>query len=432
MHPFDLLAVLLVLAGGLGYLNHRLLRLPPTVGLMALTLAASLAAVAAGEVFPALEDQAAAFVRRIDFGQAVLKGMLGFLLFAGALHLDLGDLSREKAAIAALATVGVAVSTLLVGGLAWCLLALLGIPMPPTSCLLFGALISPTDPVAVLALLKRVGAPRPLEATIAGESLFNDGVGVVAFLGLLEAAGGGQGLDPLHLAALFLREAVGGALFGLAAGYLVYRLLKSVDNYQLEVLLSLALAVGGYALADALGLSGPLAVVVAGLLIGNPGRQFAMSRATVGHLDTFWELVDEILNAVLFVLLGLEVLAVRFTAGYLAAGLLAVPAVLLARLASVGLAVWLLRPWQAAGRGTVRVLTWGGLRGALSVAMALSLPRAMPGREVILAMTYVVVAFSILVQGLTIGPLARRWLAAAIPGGREGRSKEQGEGRAQP
>ena len=432
MHPFDLLAVLLVLAGGLGYLNHRLLRLPPTVGLMALTLAASLAAVAAGEVFPALEDQAAAFVRRIDFGQAVLKGMLGFLLFAGALHLDLGDLSREKAAIAALATVGVAVSTLLVGGLAWCLLALLGIPLPPTSCLLFGALISPTDPVAVLALLKRVGAPRPLEATIAGESLFNDGVGVVAFLGLLEAAGGGQGLDPLHLAALFLREAVGGALFGLAAGYLVYRLLKSVDNYQLEVLLSLALAVGGYALADALGLSGPLAVVVAGLLIGNPGRQFAMSRATVGHLDTFWELVDEILNAVLFVLLGLEVLAVRFTAGYLAAGLLAVPAVLLARLASVGLAVWLLRPWQAAGRGTVRVLTWGGLRGALSVAMALSLPRAMPGREVILAMTYVVVAFSILVQGLTIGPLARRWLAAAIPGGREGRSKEQGEGRAQP
>ena len=432
MHPFDLLAVLLVLAGGLGYLNHRLLRLPPTIGLMALTLAASLAAVAAGEVFPALEDHAAAFVRRIDFGQAVLKTMLGFLLFAGALHLDLGDLSREKAAIAALATVGVAVSTLLVGGLAWCLLALLGIPMPPTSCLLFGALISPTDPVAVLALLKRVGAPRPLEATIAGESLFNDGVGGVAVLGLLVAAGGGQGLDPLHLAALFLREAVGGVLFGLAAGYLVYRLLKSVDNYQLEVLLSLALAVGGYALADALGLSGPLAVVVAGLLIGNPGRQFAMSRATVGHLDTFWELVDEILNAVLFVLLGLEVLAVRFTAGYLAAGLLAVPAVLLARLASVGLAVWLLRPWQAAGRGTVRVLTWGGLRGALSVAMALSLPRAMPGREVILAMTYVVVAFSILVQGLTIGPLARRWLAAAIPGGREGRGNEQGEGRAQP
>jgi CPA1 family monovalent cation:H+ antiporter len=388
--------------------------------------------VAAGEVFPALEDQAAAFVRRIDFGQAVLKGMLAFLLFAGALHLDLGDLSREKAAIAALATVGVAVSTLLVGGLAWCLLALLGIPMPPTSCLLFGALISPTDPVAVLALLKRVGAPRPLEATIAGESLFNDGVGVVAFLGLLEAAGGGQGLDPLQLAALFLREAVGGALFGLAAGYLVYRLLKSVDNYQLEVLLSLALAVGGYALADALGLSGPLAVVVAGLLIGNPGRQFAMSRATVGYLDAFWELVDEILNAVLFVLLGLEVLAVRFTAGYLAAGLLAVPAVLLARLASVGLAVRLLRPSQAVGRGTGRVLTWGGLRGALSVAMALSLPRAMPGREVILAMTYVVVAFSILVQGLTIGPLARRWLAAAIPSGREGRSNEHGEGRAQP
>jgi CPA1 family monovalent cation:H+ antiporter len=412
MYLFDFIAVLLVLAAGLGYLNHRLVRLPPTIGLMALTLSASLAAVVLGLVFPAVERQAVAFVHQIDFGRAVLQGMLGFLLFAGALHLDLDDLSTHRAAIALLATLGVVLSTLLVGGLAWCLLAALGLPIGLLHCLIFGALISPTDPVAVLALLKRFGAPRPLEVTIAGESVFNDGVGVAVFLGLLEAADGGQGLDAGHFAVLFLREAAGGAAFGLAAGYLVYRLLRSVDHYPLEVLLSLALAAGVYALADALHLSGPLAVVVAGLLIGNPGRRLAMSPTTVAHLNSFWELVDEILNAVLFVLLGLEVLAVPFTLGYLAAGLLAVPVVLLARLASVGLAIGLLWRREPVERGTVRVLTWSGLRGALSVAMALSLPRTMPEREVILAMAYVVVAFSVLVQGLTVGPLSRRWLAS--------------------
>jgi CPA1 family monovalent cation:H+ antiporter len=282
---------------------------------------------------------------------------------------------------------------------------------------LFGALISPTDPVAVLALLKRLKAPRPLEVTVAGESLFNDGVGVVLFVGLLEVAAGGQGFVPGGLVMLFLREAVGGAAFGLAAGYLAYRLIKSVDNYRVEILLSLALVAGGYALAHALHLSGPIAMVVAGLLIGNHGRLFAMSPTTVRNLDLFWELIDEVLNAVLFVLMGLEVLAVTFTGRYLAAGLLAVPIVLLARLVSAGLPVWLLRRRRPVERGTVRVLTWGGLRGAISVALALSLPReaagaAVPEREVILVVTYVVVAFSILVQGLTIGPLARRWLAA--------------------
>jgi CPA1 family monovalent cation:H+ antiporter len=428
MYLFDLLAVLLVLAAGFSYLNHRLLRLPPTVGLTALTLAASLAAVAAGLVWPPLEGQAAAFVRRIDFNQAVLKGLLGFLLFAGALHLDLGDLARQKGTVAVLATLGVALSTLIVGGLTWLLLAALGVPARPLACLLFGALISPTDPIAVLALLKRLGAPKPLEVTIAGESLFNDGVGVVAFLGLLEVAEGGIALDFGRLAGLFLWEAVGGVAFGLAAGYLAYRLLKSVDDYQLEILLSLALAAGGYALADALHLSGPLAVVAAGLLIGNPGRSFAMSPTTVEHLDRFWGLIDEILNTVLFVLLGLEVLAVSFTARHLAAGLLAIPVVLLARLASVGLPVGLLRRRWRVARSTVRMLTWGGLRGAISVAMALSLPRSMPEREVLLAMTYVVVVFSILVQGLTVGPLARSWLAAGPPlaGASERPGGEQG------
>jgi CPA1 family monovalent cation:H+ antiporter len=421
----DLVAVLLVLAALFSYLNYRLLRLPSTVGLTALTLLASLAAVAAGVVCPALARRAAAFVGHIDFNQAVLQGMLGFLLFAGALRVDLGELARQKVAVTALATVGVTLSTLLVGGLTWGLWAVVGVPVSPVSCWLFGALISPTDPIAVLALLKRLGSPKPLEVTVAGESLFNDGVGVVLFLALREVALEGHGFEPGHLTVLFLRQAVGGAAFGLAAGYVAYRLLKSVDNYQVEILLSLALVAGGYALADALHLSGPIAMVVAGLLIGNHGRLFAMSPTTVKHLDLFWELIDEVLTAVLFVLLGLGVLAVPFTPPYLAAGLLAIPVVLLARLVSVGLPVGLLRRWQPVERGAVRVLTWGGLRGALSVAMALALPREVGGaggseREVILVVTYVVVVFSILVQGLTLGPWARRWLAPAErPGGKE-------------
>jgi CPA1 family monovalent cation:H+ antiporter len=412
----DFVAVLLVLAAAFSYLNHRLLRLPTTVGLMAGTLLASLAVVVSGLVFPVIERQAAAFVGQIDFNQAVLQGMLGFLLFAGALHIDLGDLARQKVAVTILATIGVALSTVLIGGLTWCLLAGLGVPVRLIYCLLFGALISPTDPIAVLALLKQLQAPKSLEVTIAGESLFNDGVGVVLFLGLLEVAADGHDFHPGRLAVLFLREAVGGAAFGLAAGYLAYRLLKSVDNYHVEILLSLALVSGGYSLANALHLSGPIAMVVAGLLIGNHGRLFALSPAAVRHLDLFWELIDEVLNAILFVLLGLEVLVVTFTRRYLAVGILVVPVVLMARLVSAGLPVWLLRRWQPVERGMVWVLTWGGLRGAISVAMALSLPRqiegaAVPEREVILVMTYVVVAFSILVQGLTIGPFARRWLA---------------------
>jgi CPA1 family monovalent cation:H+ antiporter len=260
--------------------------------------------------------------------------MLGFLLFAGALHLDLNDLAGRKLLVATLATAGVLVSTLLVGAFAWCLLLLLGLEMRFLYCLLLGAVLSPTDPVAVLGMLKRVGAPKDVEVTIAGESLFNDGVGVAVFLALLGIAAERGASGPGWLAALFLKEAVGGAVFGLAVGLITYALLKSVDNFTVEILLSLAVAAGGYALADALRVSAPIAVVVAGLLIGNHGRAFAMSPRTVERLDLFWELVDEFLNAVLFVLLGLEVLVLTFTARSLAAGLLLIPVTLLARWAS--------------------------------------------------------------------------------------------------
>ena len=309
-------------------------------------------------------------------------------------------------------------STLIVGGLTSGMLALIGLPMRFLDCVLFGALISPTDPIAVLGLLKRVGVPKSLEVQIAGESLFNDGVGVVVFTGILGVASGLYRPDLGYVALLFVQETVGGAVFGLVIGLLVFLMLRSVDDYKVEILLSLALVAGGFALADALHFSGPIAMVVAGLMIGNQGRSFAMSATTNERLDSFWELVDETLNAVLFVLIGLEVLALNFTVKNLVAGLLAIPIVLAARLISVGLPIRMLRRRVWFEPFTIRILTWGGLRGGISVALALSVPNesagvAVPRRDVILAITYVVVVFSIVVQGFTIEPLTRRWLAVS-------------------
>jgi len=415
MRLFDLIAVFIVMAAGFGYLNFRLLKLPTTIGLMALSLLFSLSLFVLGAFVPAVAQQTRSVIEQFDFNQVLLHGMLAFLLFAGALHIDLGDLARHKEPIALLATVGVLLSTLIVGVLMWGVFALLGFKLRFIDCLLFGALISPTDPIAVLSLLKKIGAPKTLEVQIAGESLFNDGIGVVLFMGLLEVATGENDFDVGHFAFLFIREAVGGVVFGLAIGLVAYRMLKSVDNYQVEILLSLALVWGGSALADALHMSAPIAMVVAGLLIGNQGRSFAMSKMTTEHLDLFWELVDEGLNAVLFVAIGMELLVLTFTASYLAAGVLAVVIVLVARLVSVGLPVWLLRRSERFDPSMVPILVWGGLRGGISVALALSLPAeaagdSVPRREVILATTYVVVVFSILVQGLTVGTMTRRWV----------------------
>ena len=416
MRTFDLIAILIVMAAVFSYVNFKVLKLPAAIGLMALTLLFSVAVFVTGLFFAGVEARVDALLSQFDFNETLLHGMLGFLLFAGALHVDLGDLARHRWPIAVLATLGVLLSTAIVGVLTWGMLALIGLPMRFLDCLLFGALISPTDPIAVLGLLKRVGVPKALEVQIAGESLFNDGVGVVVFTGVLGISAGQHRPDLSHIAVLFLREAVGGALFGLVVGWLVYRMLRSVDEYKVEILLSLALVAGGYALADALHLSGPIAMVVAGLMIGNHGRSLAMSATTEERLDQFWELIDEILNAVLFVLIGLEVLALTFTARILAAGVLSIPIVLAARLASVGLPVRMLRHLTRFEPFTVRILTWGGLRGGISVALALSVPKvspgvAVPGRDVIVAITYVVVVFSIVVQGLSIGPLTRRWLS---------------------
>jgi monovalent cation:H+ antiporter, CPA1 family len=420
MRLFDIIAILIVLSATFGFINFRFLKLPETIGSMALALVFSLVVLAIGAVFPAIQHRGRDLVEMLDLNEALLQGMLGFLLFAGALHIDLGDLNQYKWPIAVMATLGVLMSTAIVGGMIWCLLSLLGVTARPVDCFLFGALISPTDPIAVLSLLKKMRAPKRLEIQIAGESLFNDGVGVVVFTALLGIASGNQEFDLGHLGVLFAREVLGGALFGLTIGYVVYRLLKSVDDYQVEIAVSLALVAGGYALAHALHVSGPLAMVFAGLLIGNHGRTFAMSPTTVEHLDLFWELVDQILNATLFVLIGLEILVLTFTSRYLLAGFVAFPIVLIARAISVGLPLWILRRRHDFEPSLVPVLTWGGLRGGISVALALSVPIAGPGnwakaREGIIAMTYVVVVLSILVQGLSVSRFARRWLPHEPP-----------------
>ncbi len=409
MDPLHLIAWLLFFTAGFSYLNHRLLKLPPSIGVMAIALVFSMGLLAAGKtgLLPELEVSAQKLLGSLNFERLVMHGMLGVLLFAGALHINLNDLAKQKWVITLLATFGVMLSTALIGGLTSLLLNALGLHIPFIYCLLFGSLISPTDPIAVLSIMKTAGAPKELETKIAGESLFNDGVAVVVFMVILGIATGQSEPTLSSIAVLFLEEAVGGALFGLGMGYLAYCMLKSMDDYRVEVLITLALVFCGYALAETLHVSAPIAAVTAGLLIGNHGRSFAMSETTVLHVDTFWELVDEILNAVLFVLLGLEVLVLTFEGSHLLAGVLAIPIVLAARLAGVSLPVMLLRWKREFPPHTIRILTWGGLRGGISVALALSLP-ASPERDIILTMTYVVVIFSVLCQGLTIGHLIKK------------------------
>ncbi len=411
MTTLDLIAWLMFITAGFSYLNHRYLKFPTSIGVMAIALVCSLALIGLGKLqwIPGLEDSARSLLESIDFNRLVLHGILGALLFAGALHINLEDLAKQKWIIALLATVGVALSTVIVGGLMYFVLQWLGIGIPFIYCLVFGSLISPTDPIAVIAILKTAGAPKELETKIAGESLFNDGVAVVIFMVILGIATGDHEPTVGSIALLFLKEAVGGALFGLAAGYAAYRLLKTVDNYQVEVLITLALVFAGYAAAEALHISAPIAAVASGLLIGNHGRTLAMSEKTIEHVDLFWELLDEILNGVLFVLLGFELLILTFEPSNFTAGLIAIPVVLLARFIGVSLPIWIRKFKREFSPNAIIVLTWGGLRGGISVALALAIPPS-PQRELILMMTYAVVVFSILVQGLTIGKLVKRGL----------------------
>lgn len=409
MSIFEIGGFLIGLSALFGYINHRFLRLPHTIGLVMMALAASLVLVLVDLLSPEarVTGVVTGILEQIDFHETVMNGMLSFLLFAGALHVDFSVFRSKLLAISVMATVGILISTFLIGWVSWLLLNYFGIDMPFIWALVFGALISPTDPVAVLGLFKTVDVPETLEAKMAGESLFNDGVGVVVFTVVVAIAAGGGDTTPMSVAELFLAEAVGGGLLGLFAGYIGYRAMHQIDEHNLEVLITLALVMVTYSIALRLHLSGPIAMVVAGLFIGNRGMRFAVSENTKDHIRKFWSLLDEILNSVLFLLIGLEVLIIAQRADHIGVALLLIPVTLAARWCAVYVPITVLSRWRSFTKGAIPILTWGGLRGGIAVALALSLP-VNEYKPTILTITYAVVLFSIIVQGLTIKTLVER------------------------
>jgi CPA1 family monovalent cation:H+ antiporter len=415
--PIDAAAILIVIAAGLAYINARYLRLPLTASLTAMGALASLAVIAVDRLVPRsdLGPAVVRFVDSVDFHATLMDGMLSFLLFAGALHVDWSEMRRGRWPILILSTVGVMLSTALIGGGFYLVNSGLGMVVPLAWCFVFGALISPTDPVAVIGVLKKADVTPTLKATVAGESLFNDGIGVVVFSILLETALGGAPFSFHHAAGLFAVEAGGGAVLGLLIGWLALRAIRSIDEYNVEVMLTLAVVMGGYALARQLHVSGPVAMAVAGLLIGNHGVQTAMSDTTQDYLLKFWSLIDDILNAVLFLLIGLVVVTVPFSPRMIVAGVIAVPLALSARAISVILPLAGLRPFLSLGRVAAPTLIWGGLRGGISVALALGLPDG-PARSSALTATYIVVLFSVIVQGGTIARLLSRFAPTSTTG----------------
>ena len=407
MTLLQITSLLIVLAGAFGAINYLFLKLPSAIGILVVSLLASFVVMLLDIAVPALgvADVVRGAVLEIEFSDALLEGMLGLLLFAGALHVKLSDLRREWVVVAMMATIGIALSTTIVGfGFSW----LTGMPL--LVALVFGALISPTDPVAVLGVLRQANLKKSLETKIAGESLFNDGVGYVVFLVLIGLAfphGDAHGSGLAGAAQLFFQEAVGGAVLGIVLGWLTFRVMRRIDDYSLEVLITLGLAFGGYELAVYLHVSAPIMAVCAGLLIGDVGTKYGISEETRLYVDAFWKLIDEILNAVLFLLIGVEVFAIAFNFEYLTAGVAAIALALFARHAAVAVPILILRPFREFSTGVIPVMTWGGLKGGISVALALSLPEG-EWKPVILTATYMVVIFSIIVQGLTVAGLAER------------------------
>ncbi len=406
MSIITLASILITICAVFSFVNYRLFRLPPTIGIMVMALALSLIILLLPANVLDLKTMARDVLGQIDFEETLMHGMLSFLLFAGALHVNLEDLGKQKWVVSAMAMFGTVFSTLVVGCAAYYLFPKLGFEIPFIYALLFGSLISPTDPVAVMAILRRAGASKSLETKIVGESLFNDGIAVVIFLSILGVILGETQASAGHISLLFVQEAVGGVLLGLILGYITFLMLRNVDNYQVEILLTLSLVMGGYELAHLLHTSGPIAMVVAGLLIGNQGKRIAMSETTRHNLDNFWELMDEFLNAVLFLLIGLEILLLPLNHVAITIGVIMIPVLLCIRFVAVSIPVKLLSFRRSFSPNVIKILTWGGLRGGISVALVLSLPEG-PLRESLLIITYCVVLFSIIVQGLTIGKLVR-------------------------
>lgn len=410
MNINEIVTITVVLAAIFAYINNRWIKWPPTIGIMVLSLISSVILVITGSSQFLLSRKVIQLVASIDFQDVLMNFMLSFLLFAGAVHIDAGKLKKESLPVMILATLATIISTFLVGGMVWYLFQLFHFPIPFIYCLLFGALISPTDPIAVLGILKEAKIPSSLEIKISGESLFNDGIAVVIFISIAEVARSGN-FSAMDVGKLFLQEAVGGLLFGAIIGYAGYLAMRSIDDYKVEVMITLAVVMGGYLAASHLHVSGPLAMVVAGIIIGTKSRESGISAITRDYLGKFWELIDEILNAVLFLLIGFEMLVIKINGTVLIIGCISIVIVLLARWISVVLPVSVLRYKVIFERNAIAILTWGGLRGGISVALALSLGSKMYRDEFVL-ITYMIVVFSILVQGLTIGSVTKKLLRA--------------------
>lgn len=409
MDLFTIITILIVLAAIFGYINVRYFKLPDTIGLMVTAIIFTTVIIISGYFSETLYAFEHSLVEQIDFHDVLMDVMLSFLLFAGALHTNFDQLKVQRYPILVFATFGVLVSTFLIGTMVFYLMPLLGYPIAYIHCLLFGALISPTDPIAVLGILKKANVPKNLETKIVGESLFNDGIGVVVFLTLMNIAKSGTGeIHASEIAFLFVEEVFGGIGMGFALGYVAYWLMKSIDDYSVEIMITLALVTGGYLLANSLHFSGPLTVVVAGLIVGHDTvREATMSEITEQYVDKFWHLVDEFLNAILFVLIGLEIMILTFNLNFFIAGILCIPIVLLARFISLVLPISYFKEKLDFVPYTNVIMTWGGLRGGISIALALSLTANME-RDLLVTITYIIVVFSIIVQGLTVGKLVKR------------------------
>jgi monovalent cation:H+ antiporter, CPA1 family len=410
MDVLDIITLLIFLAALFTFINIRFLKMPSTIGLMVLALVMSITLVISGYFVPSIYNGAQSIMLKFDFSEVLLNVMLSFLLFAGAISIDLRKLAEEKWSILILATFGVLISTLVVGVLMYLFLPYLGIYLELIYCLLFGALISPTDPIAVLAIIKKLKISKNLEIKIAGESLFNDGIAVVVFLTMLTIANLGlENFEIGNVALLFGQEVLGGIMLGLGFGFIGFHFLKYVDNKhtELEVLITLSMVMAGNRIAEELSVSSPLAIVVMGLFIGNEGRSEQLSDVAGEYVFKFWHLLDEALNAILFILIGLEMLIIPFKLDYFLAGGAAIVIVLIGRYVGVSIPILAMQTKRQFQKGTIKILTWGGLRGGVSVALALYLPDAMPAKEIIVAITYSVVVFSIIIQGLTIGKLIK-------------------------
>lgn len=409
MDYFVIASILVLISAVFGYINVRFLKLPNTIGLMLITIIFTLAVLALSYFDDTLLDAERFIIRQIDFKTVLLDVMLSFLLFAGALHTNFEQLKVQRWPVLVFATLGVLLSTFLVGIAMFYALQLIGLDVEFIHCLLFGALISPTDPIAVLGILKKANVPKKLETKIVGESLFNDGVGVVIFLTIYKIADLGiDNVSALEVAELFGEEVIGGIVLGFVLGWITYRLMRSIDDYDIEVIITLAAVMAGTVVAQKLHISAPLAMVTAGLVVGNDTvRHSAMSETTEIYVDKFWELMDILFNTILFVLIGMEMLVLTVEGSYLIAGLLAIPLVLICRFLSLLLPINFFKKRLDFVPKTNLIMTWGGLRGGISIALALGLSQAME-RDLFLVITYVVVVFSILVQGLTVGKLVKK------------------------